>query len=693
MKLDRTYVERVYAGWIGKIMGVRHGAPVEGWSSADIERIFGELSGFVLDVDIFEPDDDINGPLFFLRALEDERADETITAEQMARAWTNYPPYEHGFFWWPGYGRPTSYHLLEQGRASMAPVGDPDVGLGPRIFVDTWGLVSPGNLPQAAQFARTALRANAVPGGAGEDATVLQACMIAAAFVETTPEAVLRAALAMIPAERDIARMAKDMLVQYHAHPDDWKATRERIVSAWSAPTFPGMFHAVSNTAYILLGLLHSKGDLRRGIEMCTQCGLDTDCNSGNLGVILGVLGGISAVDASMRRTMNDVVMSSSVLGEQNIGDIPTQAKWIALQGFRLAKQAAPAWLTPPSGRTLSLDFDLPGSTHGFRAETHADTCLRAVSEGEDNSLRLWCGAFDARTGLRLYHRTYYRPADVHNDRYEPCFSPKVYPGQTLHARVRAEDADGPALVASLFAYDDNAQTYLDGPTVHLSGAEWTTLTWQIPALDGACITKVGVRYTLVEAHPGGFTTRMGGLWAEGPADYALDFAKERMEWFSFSHHECSQFTYSRGSWHYSGKRLEGQVAAFGEVITGHRAFTDYAVAATLIPQTASGARLLFRVQGAHRYYAAALVEGGLHLIRENHGETPLASAPFVWQVGQPVRLRAEAQGTSLRVYADDKLLLEAEDDLLDSGCIGFGLKGPCAAAQFEALEMRPLKG
>lgn len=687
--LDRAYVEKVYAGWLGKIMGVRHGAPVEGWSAADIERVFGELDGFVLPVDVFEPDDDINGPLFFLRALEDERAGEDITPAQMARAWTNYPPYEHGFFWWPGYGKPTAYHRLERGESALNRAGKPDTGLGPRIFADTWGLVAPGNLPLAAKLARAAVRVSAAPGGAGEDAAVLQVCMIAAAFIARGAEEALEAALRMIPPEGDVARMARDVLAESRAHPGDWKATRAAIAERWAAPRFPGMFHAVSNTAYILLGLLHSEGNLRRGLSICTQCGLDTDCNSGNLGAILGVLLGLEGIDPEMRRTVNDVVICSSVLGEQNIGDIPSQAKGIALAGFRLARQAPPDWLAEGARAQLWLDFLLPGSTHGLRASSHADAALRAASADGMGCARVWCNAVDARTGARVYHRTYYRPEDVHNNRYDPCFSPKVYPGQIVTAEVRAEGTDAP-LVAAPFVYDGNAKAELEGEFVSLAGGAWTTLRWRIPPASGACVEQVGVRFLLSEAREGGFTALIRHLTVEGAPEYAMDFAKERMECWSFVQHECSQFTYSRGQWYYEDGALHGEVASFGEAFTGARCWRDYAVRCTLRPGSAHGARLLFRAQGARRYYAIALVEGGVALLRENHGETVLAAVKLDWRPDEPVTLCAQARGNRLLAYVNGAPPLEAEDDAFDSGCVGFGLRGDCAAASFLELAVDP---
>ena len=68
MKVE--YIEQIYAGWLGKIIGIRLGAPIEGWTYEKIKNIYGELSGYPVDYKRFAADDDSNGPLFFLKALE-----------------------------------------------------------------------------------------------------------------------------------------------------------------------------------------------------------------------------------------------------------------------------------------------------------------------------------------------------------------------------------------------------------------------------------------------------------------------------------------------------------------------------------------------------------------------------------------------------------------------------------------------
>ena len=109
MSIPKDYFERVYSGWLGKIIGIRLGAPIEGWSYERIRNIYGEVTGYPVSYKNFAADDDSNGPLFFIRALEDCKDLSAFSASDVADALLNYAPYEHGFFWWGGYGTSTEH--------------------------------------------------------------------------------------------------------------------------------------------------------------------------------------------------------------------------------------------------------------------------------------------------------------------------------------------------------------------------------------------------------------------------------------------------------------------------------------------------------------------------------------------------------------------------------------------------------
>ncbi len=71
------YLEKVYSGFLGMNIGIRLGAPVEPtiWTYERILNTYGEITDYVKDYKNFAADDDVNGPVYFLRALYDDAKD------------------------------------------------------------------------------------------------------------------------------------------------------------------------------------------------------------------------------------------------------------------------------------------------------------------------------------------------------------------------------------------------------------------------------------------------------------------------------------------------------------------------------------------------------------------------------------------------------------------------------------------
>src|SRR4051795_5666159 len=84
------YAERVYAGLVGKIIGVYLGRPFEGWTHQKIQAELGEIWYYVhdrLNVPLVVADDDLSGTFTFVRALADHGFQHSISAEQIGRTW------------------------------------------------------------------------------------------------------------------------------------------------------------------------------------------------------------------------------------------------------------------------------------------------------------------------------------------------------------------------------------------------------------------------------------------------------------------------------------------------------------------------------------------------------------------------------------------------------------------------------
>lgn len=102
--MDFDYRNKLYGGFAGKYIGVMHGAEIESWTCEKIKDVYGTITGYPVTFRNFCSDDDLNGPVFYMRALKDFACREDIPVESMAHTLLNYAGERHGFFWWGGYG-------------------------------------------------------------------------------------------------------------------------------------------------------------------------------------------------------------------------------------------------------------------------------------------------------------------------------------------------------------------------------------------------------------------------------------------------------------------------------------------------------------------------------------------------------------------------------------------------------------
>ncbi len=116
-QLPQDYFERVYAGVLGKIIGVYLGRPFEGLLFDKIMADLGEIWYYqherrdkgLRDIILIVTDDDISGTFTFLRSLEDYGLSPNLTAEQIGQSWLNYIIERRTILWWGGMGNSTEH--------------------------------------------------------------------------------------------------------------------------------------------------------------------------------------------------------------------------------------------------------------------------------------------------------------------------------------------------------------------------------------------------------------------------------------------------------------------------------------------------------------------------------------------------------------------------------------------------------
>ncbi len=707
MRLPDDYPQRVYAGWLGKMIGIRLGAAVEGWEYERIAQLYGELKTYPARYINFAADDDSNGPLFFIRALEDKRSAE-LTAQDVGEALLNYAPYEHGFFWWGGYGVSTEHTAyLNLRRGIPAPMsGSADMNgltvaeqIGGQIFIDSWGLVSPGNPAQAAALSEKA--ASVTHDGNGIYGGIFVACAIALAFVEKDVRQVIEKALAYIPSDCEYSRAVRAVLSFHDSHPHaQWRDAFRYVHDHWGYDRYPGACHIIPNCAVMILAMVYGDGDFSRTLEICNMCGWDTDCNTGNVGTIMGVLCGIGAIDEEKWiRPINDLCIRSGVMGEMNITDIPSGAAYMARLGYELAGEAVPKeWEDILGERINDCHFAFPKSTHAMRIRSEGPSNTAFIINTDEDAhtgkrcLKFFATRLQPEQTLFLYKKTYYWKEDFSDSRYDPAFSPVLYPGQDVSGYLRVPEY-GDSTWGCAYVRDTRSDRTIYGGKVWLEkGGSWQKVSVRIPAMEGGLIDEAGFCVWAPEIkQPKGYQLVLlaDDLHFGGQVDYSLIFAKEKTEIWNERHSEVTQITRMKGQAELREGYLYISCEDEGEWYTGSSTWQDYDAAFFIVRKKGRCQEVLVRVQGARRCYAIGF-DGDRFRIRKNDGGyRTLTDTLCPARQGEKVEIRVSVKGNEITASVLGHVL-KFKDEVFPylHGAVGLAVRdGSCAA--IEKIQVR----
>ena len=647
-RLPSDYDERVYAGWLGKCIGVRFGAPLENWTYEEIRDHLGELTGYVTEDGgkIFKPDDDTAVPMLKVRALEDYGYPAELTPEQCGDTMLNYIADGHGTLWWGGYGissEETGYINLKHGiqaplSGSIAMNGATIAEqIGGQIFANIWGLVAPGQPARAADM--SAASSSVTHAGDGINGGRFVAAMTAAAFSEHDPRRLIEVGLEYVPPDSEYARVVRAMLGYHADHPHDWRAAFAHLQAHFGYDKYSGVVHIIPNAGVIALGLLYGEGDFSKTLQITNMCGWDTDCNVGNVGAILGVMVGVAGIAPHWRERINDLVIAASLIGTRNILTVSQCADVFGTAARRLLGMDAP--------QRPRLHFQYPTATQNFVAEGEKGRPIHVqqtvLSDGTP-ALQVAVRKLNKKGEIRIYTRTYYRPSELSGNYYGAAFTPLIFPGQTLSAELYLPADAPPDVKAGLFAYDDNHDTTYQAEGTPLTPGQWHTLSYEIPSRSDVCLSRVGITLRNV-----GALWEVGSLalrWMDwgGTADYQTTFAHEREETGGIS-----QWTYLRGSWRLENGAYHGSGPYENETYTGDIDWGDSNIRVEVTPLMGEHHRVNLRVQGALRCYAFGLSVGDtVTIYKKDRTYRAVASARFAWEAGRAYVLGFAASGNQL---------------------------------------------
>jgi ADP-ribosylglycohydrolase len=682
----QDYVERVYAGTLGKIIGVYLGRPFEGWSHQRIQAELGEIWYYVnerLNAPLVVADDDLSGTFTFVRALADHGFQRSISAEQIGRTWLNYIVENKSVLWWGGFGNSTEHTAFLRLKSGVPAPQSGSIAMngkvvaeqiGAQIFIDGWALAAPANPVLAAEFAGKA--ASVSHDGEAVYAARLVAAMEAQAFVEKRLDQLLETGLSNVPTDSLINRLVNDIR-DWSAKDGDWRLTRERIERTYGYDKFGGNCHVVPNHALIILSLLYAEDSFHRALMIACTSGWDTDCNAGNVGCLMGIKNGLPGIEdgPDFRSPVADRLYLSTADGGRCITDAVRETYEICRIASEL-KQVGPIQNPKQEAR---FHFELPGALQGFEVETPCEgptfTTLRNVPGHSKNGRRSLAWEFHhlAKGSCARISTPTFIPLDAKGvSHYTLMASPTLFPGQLVRTRLEADPANSrPVRVLPFIAFY-NGQDQLTrryGPDLTISPGDSNEAEWRMEETGGAPIARFG--FELASA------LRAEGIlyldyvdWKGAPTTI---FRRPEMGGSMWHRAWINAFDNADTRWPAAFHLCQG--CGTGLFIQGSRDWKDYRVEATITPRLAKSFGLAARVQGLLRYYALLLGPGQrLQLIRSFDAIQVLAERPFEWRWECSYKLELELTGTKLVGSVNDEVVfnLQAAGSPLASGGVAF---------------------
>lgn len=703
------YNEKIYAGVLGKIIGVYMGRPVEGWAYETIRSRFGTIDRYVAEetgAPFIVPDDDISGTFNFYRALEDNGYLAGITAEQIGEAWLNYIIEDKTVLWWGGLARSTEHSAFLRLKAGIKPPlsGSSEMNgkaiaeqIGSQIFIDTWAMVNPGNPERAAYMARQAALVS--HDGIAVEAAVYLAAMEAMAFDVKDLDTLLRKCRTYI-ADNESGRELNallDAVIEQCETQTDWRAVRDWIEENHNYAKYLGNCPMVTNHLAVIMALKFGGDDFRRGISIATSAGWDTDCNAGNVGCLNAIRLGLDSIDADadLRGPVADRMYVVSADGGDCIFDAVQESRKIlkaaaALNGERLGDLGIPA---------EKFAFEYRGSIQGFLIHPdggfqQAVTGLGNVNtDGGEPGLRIrYRGVSKGITGS-VSVQTYVDPAPkaaADTSYFEVYASPSLYSTQTVQAKIFCVEKKNPELRFFIDYYDQHDEiATIKGDKRFLLKPGVNELSWQVPETNGRAVYRLGLELVSDERRDGEIIVKTID-WKGSPKRFHMGTSKEltpdinpfvtRTKWMM----AFMNSTKGTGP-DYTATFAISHPEDNGVMTIGSKEWDDYSVESRIQFVHAKCAGLVARSKGHRRYYGAVFAGGKIQIVRRKADEVSvLAESSMTYNEGEWHDLRFEAKGDRLTLFVDGKEAVACTDTDYPCGGAGFMVsEGAIVANEF----------
>jgi len=284
--------ERLYAGWLAQIIGGAMGTAIEGYTTAAIQKTFGEVTDYVRKPNTYN--DDITYELAFLKAYEEKG--KKIAAEDIALQWVGLIPM----------GWSAEEIALRNIRYGIFP---PESGyfcnpfrewIGAQMRGAVCGMIAPGDAKQAARLAWMDGSVSHYNNGIlGE---VFNAVLVSLSFVKDDMREILDLTLSMIPKQSEYFSVINYVYEKAKANgkwEDAWASCEEHFKEY-------NWIHAYPNAAAEIIALYYGNGDFDETMRIVALAGQDVDCNAAQIMTAIGIMKRSAGISDKWKNPIGD---------------------------------------------------------------------------------------------------------------------------------------------------------------------------------------------------------------------------------------------------------------------------------------------------------------------------------------------------------------------------------------------------
>ena len=356
---DEEYSSRLNGAFLGRCAAVILGKPLEmgmnrlqikeylesvgeyplnDFVSAYSEKLDKRLRGDCIystkgNVKFAQPDDDINYTLLALRLAETHPSG--FCAADIGWNWIDNIAYH----WCWCASRQAYFNMvsLDDTKDIDEQIKEIPYKLNPwrecidgQIRTDFWGYIHPSDIKAAAKDAHVdcsfSLTKNGIYGG------MFVAGAIAGAMSKNpSVDLIIKSGLSAIPKKSRLYEAVTDVCTWWDEL-GEWIPVCDKIYEKYGHLPFAA---TLNNMAMVTLGIVAGGLDYTKSITIATMAGIDTDCNAGTVGSIIGAAVGIDGVPSRWYEPLNDTIKSTvAAFGEVKISEVIRRIKSQKTRGY-----------------------------------------------------------------------------------------------------------------------------------------------------------------------------------------------------------------------------------------------------------------------------------------------------------------------------------------------------------------------